>query len=157
MNPPLNLLPPPASQIFWHVFIPYSWLHLVTVIVCAALIIAPVALGRALSPGTELNLRRALAAAAIAYWIAYAVWWNWSGLDWREGWPLQICDLNGLPALIALLSGRRWMRATVYYWTAALTPWPQRAIMLIGLVILGFVIVLLQWRMTRQRWALQKS
>jgi hypothetical integral membrane protein (TIGR02206 family) len=250
MNPPLNLLPPPSSQIFWHVFVPYSWLHLVTVIVCAGLIAVPAVLGRILSKYGELILRRALAGIAICYWLIYLMWWNWSGLDWRDGLPLQICDLNGLLAPFALLSGQRWARATLYFWTAALTsqafiqpalsagpaslvfwafwcahtlivacalydlivlrfrpdwrdfaiavaisvlyvtivfpinlwlgadygfvgnpapdivvppfvlalgPWPQRAIALIGLVVLGFAVVLLPWRIARRRWTLQKA
>ena len=35
--------------------------------------------------------------------------------------PLQLCDLNGLIAPFALLTGQRWARATLYFWTAALT------------------------------------
>jgi hypothetical integral membrane protein (TIGR02206 family) len=234
----------------WHHFVPYSGLHLVAVIVCAGLIVAPASLGRTLSPQAELNLRRALAGVAVAYWIAYFTWWNWSAFDPRDGLPLQICDLNGLLAPLTLLFGRRWMRATVYFWTAALTlqafiqpaliagpaslvfwafwcahtlivacalydlvvlgfrpdwrdfaiavaisvlyvaivfpinlwvggdygfvgnpapdiavppfvlalgPWPLRAMVLIVLVIAGFAIVLLPWRIARQRWTLQKT
>jgi hypothetical integral membrane protein (TIGR02206 family) len=105
----------------WHHFTPYGVLHLLTLVVCIPLIVLPTLIGRTLSPHAELALRRALAGVAIAYWIAYLLWWNWSGIDWREGLPLQICDLNGLLAPFALLFGRRWMRATVYFWTTALT------------------------------------
>jgi hypothetical integral membrane protein (TIGR02206 family) len=228
----------------WHHFVPYGELHALALAVCIPLIALPALIGRLLSPPAERNLRRTLAGVAIAYWFAYVIWWNWSGLDWREGLPLQICDLNGLLAPFALLIGRRWMRATVYFWTAALTlqafiqpaltagpaslvfwafwcahtlivacalydlvvlrfrpdwqdfaiavaisvlyvaivfpinlwlggdygfvgnpapdiavppfvlalgPWPQRAMVLIGLVILGFAIVLLPWLIADRR------
>ena len=66
-------------------------------------------------------LRRTLAALAVCYWLAYTTWWNWHGLDLRTGLPLQVCDFNGLIAPLALLSGWRFVRATLYFWTAALT------------------------------------
>ena len=102
-------------------FVPYSGLHLFALAVCALLIVAPTLLGRRLKPDAELNLRRALAALAVAYWLAYTIWWNWNGLDLRTGLPLQICDINGVMAPLALLTQWRWARATLYFWTAALT------------------------------------
>jgi hypothetical integral membrane protein (TIGR02206 family) len=62
-----------------------------------------------------------LAALAVCYWLAYNIWWNWHGLDLRTGLPLQICDLNGLVAPLALITGWRWARATLYFWASALT------------------------------------
>jgi hypothetical integral membrane protein (TIGR02206 family) len=85
------------------------------------LTVAPALLGRRLNKQAELILRRALAALALVYWVAYAAWWNRHGIDWREGLPLHLCDLNGLIAPYALITGRRWARATLYFWTAALT------------------------------------
>ncbi len=102
-------------------FVPYSGLHAVAVAVCALLIAAPSFLGRALSKGGEQKLRRALAAFAVCYWLAYNIWWNWNGLDLRTGLPLQLCDFNGLMAPLALVARWRWARATLYFWTAALT------------------------------------
>ncbi len=103
------------------IFIPYTGLHALAVAVCALLIAAPAVLGRALQKDGEVLLRRLLAALAVIYWIAYNTWWNWHGLDLRTGLPLQLCDVNGLIAPFALLTGRRWARATLYFWTAALT------------------------------------
>ena len=121
MNPPLNIL----AQGPWDSFAAYGVVHAVTLAVCALLIAAPSLVGRALSKNDntngELTLRRALAALAICYWLAYNIWWNWHGLDPRTGLPLQICDLNGLVTPLALLTGQRWARATLYFWTAALT------------------------------------
>jgi hypothetical integral membrane protein (TIGR02206 family) len=116
MNPPLDITPGA-----WTVFAPYGWLHGVTLVVCLALIAAPSVLGRALQKDAERTLRYSLGAFAVAVWLAYNIWWNWRGIDWRSGLPLQLCDINGLMAPLALVAGRRWMRATVYFWTAALT------------------------------------
>jgi hypothetical integral membrane protein (TIGR02206 family) len=103
------------------VFVPYSWLHLFAVAICAVAIAAPALVGRGLKPDAEIYLRRTLAALAVVYWLAYNIWWNWNGLDLRTGLPLQICDVNGLIAPLALLTQWRWARATLYFWTAALT------------------------------------
>jgi len=102
-------------------FVPYTWLHALAVAVCVVLIAAPAVLGRRLGKDGERALRRALAAAALCYWLAYSIWWNWHGIDLRTGLPLQLCDLNGLMAPLALVTGWRFARATLYFWTAALT------------------------------------
>jgi hypothetical integral membrane protein (TIGR02206 family) len=102
-------------------FVPYSALHVVSVAVCALLIAAPTLFARTLDKNAERVLRRGLAGTAVCYWIAYNTWWNWHGIDLRTGLPLQICDINGLIAPLALLTGWRWARATLYFWTAALT------------------------------------
>jgi hypothetical integral membrane protein (TIGR02206 family) len=73
------------------------------------------------APADEAALRRALALFALAYWIAYNTWWNWNGVDLRAGLPLQVCDLNALVAPLALLTQWRVLRATLYFWTFALT------------------------------------
>jgi len=118
MNPPLDL----ASSTAWDVFVPYSGLHALAVIVCAALIAAPSLLGRTLRGNDEQTLRRSLGMLAVCYWLAYNIWWNWHGLDWRTGLPLHLCDFNGLiVAPLALITGWRCARATLYFWTAALT------------------------------------
>jgi len=232
---------PPGA---WDVFVPYGGLHAFVLAVCALLIAAPSLLGRRLPRDAEATLRRSLAALAVCCWLAYNIWWNWHGLDLRSGLPLHICDLNGLMAPLALLTGRRWARATLYFWTSALTlqafvqpaltagpaspvfwafwtahtliaacavydlvvlgfrpdwsdlghaaivsaayvalivpldlrlganygfignppagkgippfvaalgPWPQRAIIVVALAALGFVVVLLPWRITARR------
>ena len=105
----------------WHHFVPYGGVHALMVMASAILIAAPALLGRRLNKISETILRRALATLALAYWVAYASWWNWHGIDWREGLPLHLCDLNGLIAPYALITGQRWARATLYFWTAALT------------------------------------
>jgi hypothetical integral membrane protein (TIGR02206 family) len=116
MNPPLDIRPGP-----WDIFVPYSGLHALSVAVCAVLIVAPALLGRRLGKDGERMLRRSLALFAVIYWFTYNIWWNWHGVDLRNGLPLQLCDFNGLIAPLALVTGWRWARATLYFWTAALT------------------------------------
>jgi hypothetical integral membrane protein (TIGR02206 family) len=105
----------------WDVFVPYSGLHLVSVAVCLALIVALVLLGRRSSKPAERRLRKAMAAFAMAVWAIYNTTWNWNGIDPRSGLPLHICDLGGLLAPFALLTLNRWLRATLYFWATALT------------------------------------
>jgi hypothetical integral membrane protein (TIGR02206 family) len=102
-------------------FAPYGGLHALAVAICALVIAAPALLGRRLRKPAEARLRQTLAAVAVAYWLAYNIWWNWHDIAWRTGLPLQLCSVNGLMAPLALLAGWRWARATVYFWTAALT------------------------------------
>ena len=116
MTQPLDITPGA-----WTVFAPYGWLHGVTVLVCLALIAAPSLFGHRLPKNAERNLRYGLAAFAVTVWLAYNIWWNWGGIDWQSGLPLQLCDINGLMAPFALVTGRRFARATLYFWTAALT------------------------------------
>jgi len=116
MNSPLDLTPGGMD-----VFVPYGGLHAVALVVCALLIAAPTLLGRALGREREQIVRRMLAVLAVGYCLAYNIWWNWHGIDLRTGLPLQICDFNGLMAPLALLTGWRFARATLYFWTAALT------------------------------------
>ncbi len=116
MNQPLDITPGA-----WTVFAPYTWLHGVTLLVCLVLIAAPSLFGRRLQENAEPILRYGLAAFAVAVWLAYNVWWNWGGVDWRSGLPLQLCDINGLIAPFALVTRLRFARATLYFWTAALT------------------------------------
>jgi hypothetical integral membrane protein (TIGR02206 family) len=106
----------------WSVFVPFTGFHLVTVMVCAVLVVAVVIVGRRVraTPG-EIGLRRGIAAAGLATWVIYNAAWNWNGLDLQEGLPLQLCDVGGLLAPFALLTLNRWLRATLYFWAFTLT------------------------------------
>jgi hypothetical integral membrane protein (TIGR02206 family) len=102
-------------------FAPYGALHLVSVGGCLAVIAALVAAGRSSRAAHERKFRRALGVFGLAYWLSYNVWWNWHGLDPATGLPLQICDINGVIAPLALLTLDRWLRATLYFWAFALS------------------------------------
>lgn len=106
----------------WDRFIPYSGLHLVTVCVCVLAVAALAGTGRALPDNRKIALRHTLGIFGIAYWVlSYAIRWCRNGLDLPSGLPLHICELNGLIAPLALLTLNRWLRATAYFWTFALT------------------------------------
>jgi hypothetical integral membrane protein (TIGR02206 family) len=105
----------------WDTFAAYGGLHLAAVSVCALLVAGLAITARALPAPQEAALRRGLGVFALVYWVTYGIWWNRHGLDPATGLPLHICDLNGLVAPLALLTGRRWLRATLYFWTFALT------------------------------------
>jgi len=115
--PSLNLVSAGA----WDRFVPYSGLHLVTVCVCVLAVAALAGAGRALPDADKMALRRTLGIFGIVYWVSYNIWWNRHGLDLPYGLPLHVCDLNGLIAPLALVTLNRWLRATAYFWTFALT------------------------------------
>ena len=66
-------------------------------------------------------MRRGLAIVGIVFWLSYNIWWNRNGPDIATGLPLQICDINGMIAPLALFTLNRWLRATLYFWAFALT------------------------------------
>lgn len=105
----------------WDKFAPYGWLHLVAVCGCLAVIAGLVLVGRSLDETQQTRLRRSLGVFGLAYWLAYNIWWNRNGIDVATGLPLQICDINGVIAPLALLTLKRWLRATLYFWAFALT------------------------------------
>lgn len=115
--PSLNLVSAGA----WDRFVPYSGLHLVTVGVCVLAVAALAGAGRVLPDASKTALPRALGIFGIVYWVTYNIWWNRHGLDLPYGLPLHICDINGLIAPLALFTLNRWLRATAYFWTFALT------------------------------------
>ena len=106
----------------WGVFTPYSGLHLASVLACFALIAVTVLAGR--NAGTtvaEWRLRCSIAAFGLAVWVIYNIAWNWRGIDLATGLPLQLCDVGGVVAPLALLTLNPWLRATLYFWAMTLT------------------------------------
>jgi hypothetical integral membrane protein (TIGR02206 family) len=101
-------------------FASFGAMHLAVVCVCIAVLVGVAIAGRRLrgSPH-ERQARMALAALALAYWVAYNTWWNWTGIDLCTGLPLQACDVSGLTAPFALLTLNRWLRSVLYFWAFA--------------------------------------
>jgi len=112
----------PIAQNPWALFTPYTPLHAVSVLVCAAAIAALIIAARRMrESGAEPAFRRGLALTFIAFWVFQNGWYHASGINWLTDLPLHVCDLGGLIGPIALLTGNRLMRATLYFWTFALT------------------------------------
>jgi hypothetical integral membrane protein (TIGR02206 family) len=106
----------------WDAFTPFTPLHAIAVLVCALAIAALIIRARRLRGGeAEMALRRNFAFAYLVFWVFYNAWWHVRGIDWLNGLPLHICDLGGLIGPFALLTGNRTLRATLYFWTFALT------------------------------------
>jgi hypothetical integral membrane protein (TIGR02206 family) len=105
-------------------FRPYTIDHVIAVGTCAIMMAVPILIGRRLhaaSPRREHDFRKLLAAGGLLFWIAYTLWWNWNTIDIERGLPLQLCDVAGLIAPIALLVENRWFRATLYFWGLTLS------------------------------------
>jgi hypothetical integral membrane protein (TIGR02206 family) len=106
----------------WSVFVAYSGLHLATVLACFALIAAVAYAGcNSTTECAEWRLRRAIVWCGLSVWVIYNTAWNWHGIDVHEGLPLQLCDVGGVVAPLALLTLNRWLRATLYFWAVTLT------------------------------------
>jgi hypothetical integral membrane protein (TIGR02206 family) len=109
-------------QASWDRFTPYTPLHAVSVLVCGLAITLLIVVARAMR-GTDAEpaLRRGFAWTCIVFWVFQNAWFHARGIDWLNGLPLHICDLGGLIGPFALLTGSRILRATLYFWTFALT------------------------------------
>ena len=104
-------------------FIPWSASHwaaiLVTVLVAAALSAARHRLRGA--PESAQRLDRGFAALAMAAWLAtQSAPVLLEGFNPATALPLHVSDLTALAVPLALWTGRRWLRAMVYYWGVAL-------------------------------------
>jgi hypothetical integral membrane protein (TIGR02206 family) len=105
----------------------YSLTHLVVVVLCALVIWAVVAAGRRQRRLSNLardeadGPGRVLGALLTVYWLIYQLWWSFPQRPLaRDSWlPLHLCDLAGLVAGLALLTGRRWLTTTLYFWAFA--------------------------------------
>jgi hypothetical integral membrane protein (TIGR02206 family) len=106
----------------WNAFVPYSGLHGATVFACMALVAVVILAGRnARTSEAERRLRQSIAVFGVAVWVIYNAAWNWHGIDIYEGLPLQLCDVGGLVAPLALLTLNPWLRAPLYFWACVLT------------------------------------
>lgn len=104
-----------------HDFTPYSATHAISVAACAFLAGVVIAQGlRARARGTEEAQRRRLAPWIIPLWALMNVYYMIPFTPWRS-LPLQVCDLGGLLAAVALMGDRRWARSLLYFWGLVLS------------------------------------
>lgn len=101
-----------------------SLTHLVTAVACLIIIGAAIVQGRRLlpTPTRERRFRDAWAWGTLAFQLAAVGWWlSPDRRDWSVSLPLQLCDLAGFVAPVALLTGRRWARILLYFWGLGLS------------------------------------
>lgn len=106
------------------VFQPGSPTHLVTATVCVFAMVAALVMGKRLlpTPARERRFRDAWAWGTLAFQLAAVGWWlSPDRRDWSVSLPLQLCDLAGFVAPVALLTGRRWARILLYFWGLGLS------------------------------------
>lgn len=69
----------------------------------------------------ERIMRTLLALGALACWTASAAWYLMPGrFRWEVSLPIQLCELAGLVAPWALLSGVRVARSVLHFWALGL-------------------------------------
>lgn len=106
-----------ASQ--WHAA---SWQHLVALASWSLLTAGAVLLGRSLrgTPRAE-TLRRAVGCLGLlTYAVSCGYYLAPGRFTWSESIPIQLCDLAGLIAPLAIMTRRRWLRALLHFWAFAL-------------------------------------
>lgn len=104
-------------------FSSFSLIHGFTLLGCVVAIGVLVAVGvRRRAAGTEGAFRRGLGWFGLGFFVLHQIYWlTPPRLNPAESLPLHVCDLNGLIAPLALLTGRRWLRAVLYFWGIGLS------------------------------------
>lgn len=101
-------------------FAPFSFEHLATLAVMAALGAAVVVVGRRLAPSGQARLGQALALVLAGYVAAaYAQRWIAGELSWRYSLPLELCHFVLLAALVTLVRPSRLASEIAYFWGLA--------------------------------------
>ncbi|MBC7833816.1 MAG: TIGR02206 family membrane protein [Phycisphaerales bacterium] len=105
-------------------FAPFSPMHALCVVACAAVMLAAALAGRRLRtrPAAEERLRRSIAISGVIYWAASNAWWMWpANFKLEDSLPLHVCDLAGIIAPVAILTRKPWLRALLYFWGIGLS------------------------------------
>ena len=100
----------------------YVWspLHLLTLVVAAAIIVAAAILGRRCHPD---RFRRFIGLGCVVVWVVNTAYWMTpSRFDWASSIPLHFCNAANLFGAIAVLRRQRLMQGVIYFW-AGLCVW----------------------------------
>jgi hypothetical integral membrane protein (TIGR02206 family) len=98
-------------------FRPFSLLHAIVVAVFIAATVAFCWVGRG-----RPRVRMTLGVIGSVVFAAHQVFWLLpANFTWSRSLPLHVCDLAGIVAPIALLSGGRWARSLLYFWGLCLS------------------------------------
>lgn len=104
-------------------FAPFTIMHAVTLLWCAAVTCIVVWIGLARrNRGSELAFRHALGWFGLAFFVVHQIFWlTPPRLSPADSLPLHICDLNGIIAPLALLTAKRPLRSLLYFWGIGLS------------------------------------
>ena len=108
-------------------FHPFTWLHLLTVLACAGLMVGSCIIGRRWLGQGDMGQRRERRFVAAWAWfiIAWQLWtllyWLVLNFDLGTSLPLHICDLVVWVAALALLTPSRSLRTVLYFWGIGLS------------------------------------
>lgn len=108
----------PNRALWLDQFHAFSALHLLTLLALGAIIAGVVTAGVWVR-GTprEAALENSLAGVGALAWIVVSVWWlSPARFTWGNSLPLQLCDIAGLLAPVAIASRNRTARSLLYFW-----------------------------------------
>ncbi len=105
-------------------FVSTGAMHVTTLLGCAALIAGIVFLGkRSSGRGQARGFTKGLAFFALGLWgVTQTYGFLPAHFEGRSSFPFQWCDVSALIAPLALLTGRRALRAVTYFWAFAFAP-----------------------------------
>jgi hypothetical integral membrane protein (TIGR02206 family) len=104
-------------------FYPYTRDHFIALAVTAIVTVGLSWLGvrwRGTARGVQLHHGWLMAVVVVQVLSLYYYIWH-RGFSWETSLPLEICDLAGIVAVVALATGKRTPRLILYYWAFALT------------------------------------
>jgi hypothetical integral membrane protein (TIGR02206 family) len=104
-------------------FQPFTAFHVVTVVICFALMAAASGLGRTWrSTPRERAFCNSWAFVVLTYQIVVTIYWMMpSRFELDYSLPLQLCDLAAFVAPLALLTQNRKLRTLLYFWGIGLS------------------------------------
>ncbi|MCI0362824.1 MAG: TIGR02206 family membrane protein [Phycisphaerales bacterium] len=101
-----------------HVFVPFSVMHALVIVVFAALTSAMVMIGlRWRGTRWQRAFERSFCLAALTFWVIVHVWELTPGeFNPTNSLPLHLCDVSAVIAALALMTSARGLRALLYFW-----------------------------------------
>lgn len=124
--------PDPASSQAMKDFKQFGPSHFIAVATCVGMIVLVTCMGRWLraslghGPGSRMFIRngiyvdpagRLLGIVGLMMWIAWQLWWMTpSRFEASQSLPLHICDIAGLIAPLALITGSRLLSTIIFFW-----------------------------------------
>lgn len=110
--------PAPTRALWLDHFEAFSIVHFGALAALALVIVAVSYIGaRIRRRGREFVADLLLASIGFAAWLAVEIWWlRPDRFTWGNSLPLQVCDLAGLVAPIAIITNHRAVRSLLFFW-----------------------------------------